>query len=60
MIIKTTKGNTYCADHVIVTIPLGVLKAKYDKLFNPPLPQEKIKTIKVCSISHKTWRQEYT
>ena len=47
--IKITDGNTYCADHVIVTIPLGVLKEKYDTLFNPPLSEKKIKTIKVCS-----------
>ena len=26
VIIKTTDGDTYPADHVIVTIPLGVLK----------------------------------
>ena len=51
MVIKTTDGNTYCADYVIVTIPLGVLKAKYNTLFNPPLPQIKIKTIQVSSFS---------
>ena len=56
MIIKTTDGKTYCADHVIVTIPLGVLKEKYNTLFNPPLPEKKIKTIKVRSFPLKNWQ----
>ena len=54
VIVKTTDGNTYCADHVIVTIPLGVLKAKYNTLFHPPLPEIKIKTIEVCPFPRKT------
>ena len=54
VIIKTTNGKTYCADHVIVTIPLGVLKEKYNTLFKPPLPEKKVKTIKVCSSSKKS------
>ena len=53
VIIKTTDENAYCADHVIVTIPLGVLKETYETLFKPPLPEEKIKTIRVCSFLHK-------
>ena len=48
-IVETTNGKIYCADHVIVTIPLGVLKEKYNTLFKPPLPKRKIKHIKVCS-----------
>ena len=48
-IVHTTNGKIYCADHVIVTIPLGVLKEKYNTLFKPPLPKQRIKQIKVSS-----------
>ena len=54
VIIKTTDGDTYYADHVIVTIPLGVLKEKYNTLFHPPLPEKKIKTIQVCPFPQET------
>ena len=60
VIVKTTDGNIYCADHVIVTIPLGVLKAKYNTLFNPPLPEIKIKTIQVCPFPWKTCQWEHS
>ena len=45
--VTTLDGKEYVADHVIMTPSLGVLKAQYETLFNPPLPESKIRTIKV-------------
>jgi spermine oxidase len=33
------------ADHVILTVSLGVLKSLSGSLFTPPLPHRKLKTI---------------
>ncbi|XP_069679727.1 spermine oxidase [Periplaneta americana] len=38
-------GSRYYADHVICTIPLGVLKEKASTIFSPPLPQYKLDSI---------------
>ncbi|KAK9509174.1 hypothetical protein O3M35_006546 [Rhynocoris fuscipes] len=38
-------GSTFLADHLICTIPLGVLKDKADSLFIPPLPPQKREAI---------------
>ena len=38
-------GTRYYADHVICTVPLGVLKEKGASMFSPPLPQYKIDSI---------------
>lgn len=38
-------GSHYYADHVICTVPLGVLKEKAATLFSPPLPQYKLDSI---------------
>ena len=43
--IKCSDGSEYKADHVIVTIPLGVLKKNHKTLFTPELPQSKQKVI---------------
>ncbi|KAF7382464.1 hypothetical protein HZH68_015383 [Vespula germanica] len=54
--IRTLNSQEYLADHVIVTPSLGVLKANYQSLFNPPLSESKITTIEglafgtVCKI----------
>lgn len=45
--ITTKDGNKIQADHVIVTVSLGVLKEKKDSLFTPALSEKKIKTIDV-------------
>ncbi|XP_031787268.1 spermine oxidase [Nasonia vitripennis] len=44
--INTFNGISYQADHVIVTVSLGVLKNQYETLFNPLLPEYKQKAIK--------------
>ena len=38
-------GKCFDADHVIVTVPLGVLKLSHRTLFNPSLPREKVQAI---------------
>lgn len=43
--VECDKGDTFTADHVIVTIPLGVLKEKAKTLFEPELPQYKQESI---------------
>ncbi|KAK2585864.1 hypothetical protein KPH14_010458 [Odynerus spinipes] len=54
--IRTLDAQEYLADHVIMTTSLGVLKENYESLFNPPLSESKITTIKglafgtVCKI----------
>lgn len=45
--VHCTDGHVYEAEHVLVTVSLGVLKANHKTLFNPPLPP-----IKVNSIDH--------
>ena len=41
----TTKWGNYSADQVIVTVPLGVLKADHKSLFTPNLDEKKVKAI---------------
>ncbi|XP_047522366.1 spermine oxidase-like [Pieris napi] len=43
-------GSKYTARHVIVTVSLGVLKERYETLFKPGLPQEKVEAIEKTSI----------
>lgn len=44
--VECENGDIYYADHVIITVSLGVLKVSCDRLFNPALPQKKIDAIK--------------
>lgn len=53
-------GAEYLCDHTICTVSLGVLKEKFETLFVPPLPTQKIKAIKVNIKSYKGFRNIYT
>ena len=46
----TKSGKTYESEHVIVTLPLGVLKAG-DVTFVPPLPKSKLASIARLGVS---------
>ena len=39
--IVCQNGKSYTADHVVVTCPLGHLKANHKRMFEPPLPEAK-------------------
>lgn len=43
--IRTADGALYNANHVIVTVPIGVLKANHATMFTPRLPAWKINSI---------------
>lgn len=42
-------GSKFYGNHVICTLPLGVLKEKAETLFTPKLPQDKLDSIKKLS-----------
>jgi hypothetical protein len=48
--VECSDGSVYVADHVIVTMSLGVLKERGKSMFQPALPAQKLNAIKV---SHK-------
>lgn len=45
VVVECENGTVYEADHVICTLPLGVLKEQSETLFVPALPQYKIESI---------------
>ncbi|XP_053669994.1 peroxisomal N(1)-acetyl-spermine/spermidine oxidase [Anopheles nili] len=45
VVVECENGNVYEADHVICTLPLGVLKEQGETMFVPALPQYKIESI---------------
>lgn len=45
VMVECENGEMFYANHVIVTVSLGVLKAAYDRMFDPPLPEEKVGAI---------------
>lgn len=49
--LTCANGSIIAADHVIVTLPLGVLKANHEKLFTPSLPECKVKSIQSLGFS---------
>ena len=42
--VSSSSGDTE-ADHVILTLPIGVLQSGHRQLFSPGLPQDKVRTI---------------
>ena len=49
--LETKCGKTYEGDHLIVTLPLGVLKSG-DVKFEPPLPKSKLAAIERLGVSY--------
>jgi spermine oxidase len=45
--VECSDGSSYTADHVIVTVSLGVLKKKAHSMFHPALPRQKLNAVKV-------------
>lgn len=45
MVAVKTREKTYEADYVVMTVPLGVLKASHRSIFSPCLPETKIAAI---------------
>ncbi|XP_074730215.1 peroxisomal N(1)-acetyl-spermine/spermidine oxidase isoform X1 [Strix uralensis] len=43
--VECEDGDTFLADHVIVTVPLGFLKEHHQNFFQPPLPKRKAEAI---------------
>nr|XP_009933895.1 PREDICTED: peroxisomal N(1)-acetyl-spermine/spermidine oxidase [Opisthocomus hoazin] len=44
--VECEDGDTFLADHVIVTVPLGFLKERHQDFFQPPLPERKAEAIR--------------
>ena len=44
--MTTDTGSTYKSQYVVIALPLGVLKSSHKTMFSPPLPQQKIESIK--------------
>lgn len=49
--VTCLNGTTITANHVVVTVPLGVLKSTHETLFTPNLPQNKVKSISSLGFS---------
>ncbi|XP_051474653.1 peroxisomal N(1)-acetyl-spermine/spermidine oxidase isoform X3 [Apus apus] len=44
--VECEDGDTFLADHVIITVPLGFLKECHQVFFQPPLPKQKAEAIR--------------
>nr|XP_033798755.1 peroxisomal N(1)-acetyl-spermine/spermidine oxidase [Geotrypetes seraphini] len=44
--VECDNGETFTADHVIVTVPLGYLKEHCNTFLHPPLPSNKVQAIR--------------
>ena len=43
--LRTEAGESFSAQYVVISLPLGVLKATHSTLFSPSLPKQKIEII---------------
>ena len=43
--VRTEAGESYSAQYLVISLPLGVLKSSHSSLFSPSLPKEKIEII---------------
>ncbi|XP_069684370.1 spermine oxidase-like isoform X2 [Periplaneta americana] len=50
VIVESSDGSSYTADHVIVTVSLGVLKERAADMFEPALPPQKLNSVTGLSI----------
>ncbi|XP_062435928.1 peroxisomal N(1)-acetyl-spermine/spermidine oxidase isoform X2 [Rhea pennata] len=46
VLVECEDGDSFLADHVIVTVPLGFLKECHQDFFQPPLPERKVEAIR--------------
>ncbi|XP_035185514.1 peroxisomal N(1)-acetyl-spermine/spermidine oxidase [Oxyura jamaicensis] len=44
--VECEDGDSFLADHVIITVPLGFLKEHHQDFFQPPLPKRKAEAIR--------------
>ncbi|NXD78366.1 PAOX oxidase, partial [Halcyon senegalensis] len=44
--VECEDGDTFLANHVIITVPLGFLKERHQDFFQPPLPERKAEAIR--------------
>ncbi|XP_043470349.1 spermine oxidase-like isoform X2 [Leptopilina heterotoma] len=52
IMVQTSNGEIFSADHVIVTCSLGVLKDRHHSMFKPSLPKRKQKTIEALEFGN--------
>ena len=45
VMVECESGDKYYADHIICTLPLGVLKEKHKIMFEPALPESKVRVL---------------
>ncbi|XP_069688815.1 uncharacterized protein [Periplaneta americana] len=49
-VVECSDGSSYTADHIILTVSLGVLKERAHAMFSPPLPPLKLNAVRGLGI----------